>query len=240
MANTFRDTVQAANYIGEGSGQTTRYPHFEGLAMLPMANATGGNAGSLEVVRLHAPVRTRVIQFDWAKSNTPPLIPKPAPNGNEYIVSSEMVFELPTVMTDNATLQWHATGTHTYIEKLPWDVNNGYAIGDYPFQPPVNQLYGIGGSVPGSIAGGNTQAYAEALGNQATFVASQSSLRNFDLSLGEDAATRSTGSVPTPSGVSPGSPGDNGTPASDYSTYTYNIPTHYPSNFLSDDMGQGT
>lgn len=146
-----RDTVQSGLYQ-EGNKYVVSYKSNEGILALPLAEASPTDSSPVEIVRLHQPNRIRTVEFENTKGRTPPFIPAPEDNDLEYLLSSEMLFPLPSINADVSSLVWQAMGRMEFVERGSWTVASGYRIGDYPVLNTPGVLGGIM-AVAGGLAG---------------------------------------------------------------------------------------
>lgn len=143
MADTFEEArldlvdLQYHRYQG-GSNLFSRYHRNRGLLVIPVM----GPAGTPPVVvRVHAPIGYREVDFSYAKSGGPPLMPAAADsNSGDLILTEEHNFPAPTPDQDGR-LMYGVAGHFTYVQpyggRTPED---SFPIDAHPFPTQVDAL----------------------------------------------------------------------------------------------------
>lgn len=143
MADTFEEArpdrrdLQFHRYRG-GSELVSRYNRDRGLLVIPVM----GPAGTPPVVaRVHAPVGYREVNFAYAKSGGPPLMPAAADTqSGDTILSEQHEFPAPGVGQDGR-LMFGVRGSFLYVQpyggRTPED---SFPIDAHPFPSPVDAL----------------------------------------------------------------------------------------------------
>lgn len=143
MADTFEGArldlvdLQYHRYQG-GSNLFSRYHRDRGLLVIPVM----GPAGTPPVVvRVHAPVGYREVDFSYAKSGGPPLMPAAADTqSGDTILTEEHNFPAPTPDQDGRLL-YGVAGHFTYVQpyggRTPEDE---FPIDAHPFPTQVDAL----------------------------------------------------------------------------------------------------
>lgn len=124
------------------SGLTSRYDRDEGLLAIPVM----GPADSPPViVRVHAPVGYRVVEFEYAREGAPPVFPAQADTDNDTMLASELT--LPAPIERGSSLVFGCKGRYTFVQYGNEDDGFGprgtetlYPIDRHPFPSLVDLL----------------------------------------------------------------------------------------------------
>lgn len=151
-----KDAYQANQYRGNGS--KTTYQHESGMMVFPLQEVQSGTNPPVAIVFLHQPYRIRNYSSSASRALTPPTIACASSNDKDIFLAGSVSFDLPTIDTGRATLIWSAQTDLTYIERESWDIQDGYRIGDFPFDTTPIDLEGVG------YAARNVDGFGETLG----------------------------------------------------------------------------
>lgn len=146
----------------------SRFDRDEGLLVLPLAVAGTGNPTDRKVIRVHAPVAYRVVDWDILKDGSPPLIPAhiTTPSGDEPLASS--ITAVMPVGDSQTSFAYLMRGRYTYVQPSPRGSDNDATLstGWYPFNQEliVAQLVGLlaGGLAAAVLDNMTTRAEQEA------------------------------------------------------------------------------
>ncbi len=113
------------------------YERDTGLIAIPVMGAVGT---APVITRVHAPMGTRRVEFEYIRSGAPPVFPAPADtNTSDTFVSSSLVFPAPT--ETNGNLIFGVRGTYLFIQP---DDGRGteslFPVDAHPFPTLVNAL----------------------------------------------------------------------------------------------------
>lgn len=119
---TFNDfTPPACSFYTDYRGKQI-YRYDSGLLQLPVASETVDGSEECELVRVHAPIGQRVVQFTCENEGLPPKIPDALQDvgPNEKLITAVVTFDFPVPLTSGLGYAYRAHGEYTYASKKPW------------------------------------------------------------------------------------------------------------------------
>jgi hypothetical protein len=128
-----RDDRKAQFYQNYAAVHT--YDRDEGLLMLPVAGEPVDGDPPVEIVRVHAPLGARRVEFTAKKLGTPPVVPHPEYLGdsNDVLAGDSVVVSQPSPVLNGTGYRWTVSGVYTYYQLDARTPSDGYPTGYYPF-----------------------------------------------------------------------------------------------------------
>jgi hypothetical protein len=120
------DDVFSGSY---GLGQTHTYVYDDGVLVLPIAAAAPVLPSLGEppppmpqpvVVRCHAPMAIRRVDWEARKTGRPPFVPAPPTySGRDRFLAGGVVVSIPGVLPSRDGWNWQVGGSYLYIQQVP-------------------------------------------------------------------------------------------------------------------------
>ncbi len=115
------------------------YERDEGLLVIPVMGAAGVAPA---VVRVHAPIGFRKVNFEYAKDRVPPIFPAQADtDSGDTVLTSTLNFPTPALQT-NGDLTFGVAGEYVFVQPLGGrSTEDKYPIDKHPYVSIIDAMH---------------------------------------------------------------------------------------------------
>ena len=133
MPGPLKSDHQSASYDGEVNASS--YSYDKGLLVIPVMGPDGTPP---KVIRVHAPVGYRKVQWSYKKRATPPIMPSMSdtPSGDLFL-TGDLSLPVPALGGAQNQLDYVAAGEYTYVQNVS---GSGARIAEYSAPSSVSQV----------------------------------------------------------------------------------------------------
>ena len=127
---------------------SSKFTHDLGVVVLPVASRTAAHRR----IRLHGGMALRTVRWEAVRDGRPPIAPTPADTGapgnrGDYLLSSQVVTNLPTLNQQGGFYTFEMSGEYQYVQVTPRVLGTNTlptSSFPYPVQPMDDIANGLG------------------------------------------------------------------------------------------------
>jgi len=155
---------QSSQYINYSNDNS--YSYNAGMLVLPVA---GPDGSAPRIIKTHASIGMRKMEFSTSKSGAPPWVPAIATNtqSGDIFLGGTINAPLPEISSNQSEMIYAMHGSYMFVQPgAPRGVNDVFDTSEYPFQLPLISFMSAFDTLANNSSNGSVQWAADDDTNQ--------------------------------------------------------------------------